>query len=179
MKKWELPYLQSMPRLTKDIRTGLWLLAAALFLFFLLIIGRMSFTSTFTIYNKTKGEVVSRVKLNKILEIRYVYRQSYDRGIIEEYFVIEGKRMIPTVMTYDTDSYDFHDSRYKNSERRLVEDRWQIKINEHPGYAAISYRIGYTIEQNMRLLTVEGEQSFSFEKMGEPGDLIIVGAGKR
>jgi len=179
MKKWESPYLQSMLRLTKKFRTGLWLTAAALFLCFLLISGSMFCTPSFTIYNKTKGEVVSQVPLSDIIEICYIYRQSYDRGLIEEYFEIEDKQLVPTVMTYDTDSYDFHGSRYMNSERRLVEDRWQIRINKHPGYPVILYRIGYTIEQNMRLLTVKGEKSFSFKKIGEPGDLIIVGAGER
>lgn len=179
MKKWESPYLQSMRRSTNYFRTGLWLTAAALFLCFLLILGRSFFIPSFTIYNKTNGEVVARVPLKEILELRYVYRQSYDRGLIEEYFVIEDKRILPTVMTYDTDSYDFHGSRYKNSDRRLVGNRWHVNIEEHPGYAMISYRIGYTIEQNMRLLTIKGEQSFSFKQMGEPGDLIIVGAGKR
>lgn len=179
MKKWESPYLQSMRRSTNYYRTGLWLIAAALFLGFLLILGRSLFIPSFTIYNKTIGEVVARVPLNEILELRYVYTQSYDRGLIEEYFVIEDKRMLPTVMTYDTDSYDFHGSRYKNSDRRLVGNRWYIKINEHPGYAMISYRVGYTVEQNMSLLTIKGEHCISFQQIGEPGDLIIVGAGKR
>src|SRR6056297_2502214 len=74
MKKWESPYLQSMLRLTKKFRTGLWLTAAALFLCFLLISGSMFCTPSFTIYNKTKGEVVSQVPLSDIIEICYIYR---------------------------------------------------------------------------------------------------------
>lgn len=153
---------------------------AAVLFFFCLCMGIASCGNpTFVVYNKSRDEVVYRVPSGKVELLVYTYRQSYDRGIIEEFFVIRDGKLVPTKMTYDTDSYDYHGSRYTRAERTLIDNRWHITIEEHEGYPEISYRVGYTIEQELQVITDEEEHSFRFNRIGNPGDLLVVGETTR
>lgn len=135
--------------------------------------------SAFVIYNSSRDDIVLRVPVCEVEQIYYTYRQSYDRGILEEYFILRDGKLVPTEMTYDTDSYDYHGSRYKGAERTLINDRWHVTIADHSGYPEIAYRVGYTIEQRILVITRDGELGLSFSEIGDPGELIVVNERKR
>ncbi|MBI9105696.1 MAG: hypothetical protein JEZ04_03070 [Spirochaetales bacterium] len=82
-------------------------------------------------------------------------------------------------MIYDTDSYDYHGSRYKNADYEVNQERSHVFIHEHPGYPEIRYRVGYTIEQEISISTREEEKTFLFQDIGDPGDLLLVTQLKR
>jgi hypothetical protein len=152
-----------------------WLLAAAIFTAFGFLITGICFPEpALTIYNGTKDKLMYKASSNEVLDIHFKYQQSYDRGIIEEFFILKDNKIIPTLMIYDTDSYDYHGSRYKNAVYEVKDERYYIYIREHTGYPEIRYRVGHTIEQKIRITTNNGVKTMLFQDVGDPGDLLII-----
>ena len=139
-----------------------------------LIIGICLPNPSLVIYNETKDTLIYKTSSKEVLDIYYKYQQSYDRGIIEEFFILQDNKIIPTLMIYDTDSYDYHGSRYKNAVYKVIENRCYVNISENPGYSEIRYRVGYTIEQEIRITTNNDEKTMLFQDVGDPGDLLIM-----
>lgn len=127
-----------------------------------------------TIYNAARRKTVLKLPAEDVRKIQYCYQQSYDRGFIEESFILENCRIVPVQMVYDTDSYDFHGSRYPDAEHEKKENRNCVYIRNHEGYPEIKYRIGYIIKQEMKITMKNSETSFSFPDLGEPGNLLIL-----
>lgn len=135
--------------------------------------------ASLVIYNETKGTLVYKASSKEVLNIYYKYQQSYDHGIIEEFFVLHKNKIIPILMIYDTDSYDYHGSRYKKTVPEVKEGRCYVNIREHSGYSEIRYRIGYTIKQEMQITTNNNTKTMLFQDFGDPGDLLIMAQFRR
>ncbi len=132
----------------------------------------------FTLYNDSAKKAVLKIPSENVEEIYYRYVQSYDHGLIEEFFVLRNGLIVPVKMTYNTDSYDFHGTRYQKSACEKKDQRNIVTIKDHKGYSEIKYRIGHTIEQEMNITMKNSQKSFSFTEMGKPGNLLVLKVGR-
>ncbi len=122
--------------------------------------------------NCRKETVLFSYPANQIEQVIYHYTQSYDRGEITEFFTLTDAGFVPVKMIFDTDSYDYHGTRYPGSKVTCADDTYIVEIPEFPAYEKIDYRVGYTIEQQMTILTADGEYHLIFQQLGDPGDRI-------
>ncbi len=126
------------------------------------------------IENSTKNEVLFSEPIAQIEFVTFHYTQSYDRGLITEFFSVTDAGLVPTKMVFDTDSYDYHGTRYPHSTITKTDDSYTVEIEEASAYPKIDYRVGYTIEQQMEVHTSEGVYHLTFRHAGDPGDHISV-----
>ncbi len=126
------------------------------------------------IENSTTDTVLFSEPVAQIDHVTYHYTQSYDRGLITEFFRVTGAGLVPTKMIFDTDSYDYHGTRYPSSTITKIDDAYVVDIKKAAAYPGIGYRVGYTIEQQMEVYTNAGIYHLRFQQAGDPGDYISV-----
>ncbi len=158
-----------MNLLTKRYLLKLLILAASVICLTGCITGR-----SLVIENLTEDDVLFSEPVAQIDYVIYHYTQSYDRGLITEFFSVTDAGLVPTKMIFDTDSYDYHGTRYPQSIVTKSDDTYLVEISETSAYPEIDYRVGYTIEQQMEIHTSEGIYHLTFQNAGDPGDHISV-----
>lgn len=126
------------------------------------------------VMKETSDQPVFSFPVNQIGALAYTYTQSYDRGTVVEYFRLADQELLPVRMTYTTDSYDYHGSRYPDSTLEVQDDMYEVMIHSAPGYPSISYRVGYTIEQILVVESATDLYRIRFQDIGAPGELITV-----
>ncbi len=155
--------------------------AAALSLCFLAGVGAVLLlwhAPLFVIYNRSKHRLIYANFAGRISSLHYRYCQSYDRGIIDEIFQIADGGFIPVSITFDTDSYDYHGSRYPGMKLKKKGEKFIGEIITPPVYPLIRYRIGYTINQSLEITALKKRKIF-YKEAGDSGDLLIVTLLKR
>jgi len=110
--------------------------------------------------------------LSKVLRIYFIYEHSYDKDKVEETFIIERGMLVPIAMVFSSDTYDYHDTRYRNSLASFVDNKVRVEISGEEGYSSIKYRIGYTISQEFKIETISGRRDFLLSDYGACGELI-------
>lgn len=131
-----------------------------------------------TVSSPRTGQVILRLPVDRIKSLTLVVLHSYDQQPVAESFVIKKGQLVPTLVVFESDTYDLRRSRYPGAAVETQGGKAMVHIKRtrpQDRLAAIKGRVAHGIAQVLVIKTAGGSRRLSLAALGPGGTPYFIG----
>ena len=131
-----------------------------------------------TVSSPRSGQAILSLPADQVKSLTLVVHHSYDQRPVAESFVIKKGQLVPTLVVFDSDTYDLRRSRYPGAAVRSLGGKAMVYIKRtrpQDRLAAIKGRVAHGTPQVLLIKTASGSRRLSLAALGPGGTPYFIG----
>ncbi len=134
--------------------------------------------SWLTVSSPRSGQTILRLPMDQVESLTLVVHHSYDQQPVAESFVIKKGLLVPTLVVFESDTYDLRRSRYPGAGVETRGGKAMVYIKRtrpQDRLASIKGRVAHGVAQVLLIKTASGSRRLSLAALGPGGTPYFIG----